>query len=256
MANPTTNYGFVLPTPTDLVTDLPADFEVALQGVDTQMKTNADAAIAKTIVDAKGDLIAGTGSDTVSRLAVGTNGQALIADSTAATGMKWDTPSSGGMTLISTTSLTGAATINITSIPSTYNNLQLVIQNYKPSTDGDYINLRVNNDSGSNRYKRLASSEMNTSYTFNSTNWETVFRNDNTVAQGLTIIDIPNYANTTTWKMATILSVNNNPTTTSTLEAFNYYLFYNQTAAISQINLFTNSVANFTSGTALLYGVK
>jgi hypothetical protein len=38
VANPTTNYGFVLPTPTDLVTDLPADFDVALQGVDTQLK--------------------------------------------------------------------------------------------------------------------------------------------------------------------------------------------------------------------------
>jgi hypothetical protein len=38
MANPTTNYGFVLPTSTDLVTDLPADFDVALQGVDTRLK--------------------------------------------------------------------------------------------------------------------------------------------------------------------------------------------------------------------------
>jgi hypothetical protein len=38
MANPTTNYGFVMPTSTDLVTDLPADFDVALQGVDTQLK--------------------------------------------------------------------------------------------------------------------------------------------------------------------------------------------------------------------------
>lgn len=38
MANPTTNYGFVLPTPSDLVTDLPADFDIALQGVDTRLK--------------------------------------------------------------------------------------------------------------------------------------------------------------------------------------------------------------------------
>jgi hypothetical protein len=38
MANPTTNYGWVLPTSTDLVTDLPADFDVALQGVDTTTK--------------------------------------------------------------------------------------------------------------------------------------------------------------------------------------------------------------------------
>lgn len=42
-----------------------------------------------TAIDAKGDLVAGTGADTFSRLAVGTNGQVLQADSTAATGLKW-----------------------------------------------------------------------------------------------------------------------------------------------------------------------
>lgn len=89
MANPTTNYGFVMPTSTDLVTDLPADFGVFGQAVDTQMLTNANAAIAKTIVDAKGDIIAATAADTVSRLAVGANDTVLTADSTAATGLKW-----------------------------------------------------------------------------------------------------------------------------------------------------------------------
>lgn len=42
-----------------------------------------------TAIDAKGDLIAGTGADTFDRLAIGTNGQVLTADSTATTGMKW-----------------------------------------------------------------------------------------------------------------------------------------------------------------------
>jgi hypothetical protein len=35
MANPTTNFGWQMPTPTDLVTSLPADFEVFGQAVDT-----------------------------------------------------------------------------------------------------------------------------------------------------------------------------------------------------------------------------
>ena len=35
MTNPTTNFGWVMPTSTDLVTDLPADFEVFGQAVDT-----------------------------------------------------------------------------------------------------------------------------------------------------------------------------------------------------------------------------
>jgi hypothetical protein len=37
MANPTTNFGWVMPTATDLVTDLPADFDVFGQGVDTSL---------------------------------------------------------------------------------------------------------------------------------------------------------------------------------------------------------------------------
>ena len=47
-----------------------------------------------TTIDAKGDLIAGTGADAYARLAVGTNGQVLTADSTAATGLKWASASS------------------------------------------------------------------------------------------------------------------------------------------------------------------
>jgi hypothetical protein len=52
----------------------------------TQLETDA---LPKTVVDAKGDLIAGTADNTVSRLAVGTNGQALIANSATATGLSW-----------------------------------------------------------------------------------------------------------------------------------------------------------------------
>jgi hypothetical protein len=47
-----------------------------------------------TEITAKGDLIAGTGSATFDNLPVGTNGQTLVADSTASTGLKWATPSS------------------------------------------------------------------------------------------------------------------------------------------------------------------
>lgn len=40
-------------------------------------------------IDAKGDLIAGTADDTYSRLAVGANGQVLMANSAQATGLEW-----------------------------------------------------------------------------------------------------------------------------------------------------------------------
>lgn len=95
MANPTTNYSFAMPTNSDLVKDLPADFEIFGQAVDTQIKTNADAAVTKATVDAKGDLIAGTADNTIARLAVGANNTILTADSSTATGLKWAAPAGG-----------------------------------------------------------------------------------------------------------------------------------------------------------------
>lgn len=58
-----------------------------------------------TAIDAKGDLIVGTGADTFDRLAVGTNGHTLVADSGEATGLRWAAPAGGGKVLqvVSTT---------------------------------------------------------------------------------------------------------------------------------------------------------
>jgi hypothetical protein len=64
----------------------------------------SDAAfIPDAIVDAKGDLIAATAADTVARLAVGANGTVLTADSTAATGVAWATPTGSAWTTWSPT---------------------------------------------------------------------------------------------------------------------------------------------------------
>lgn len=70
--------------------------------------------IATTIVDAKGDLIAATGADAVSRLAVGANTYILTADSSEATGLKWAAPASGGKVL-QVVSATTTTSTNITS---------------------------------------------------------------------------------------------------------------------------------------------
>jgi hypothetical protein len=156
MANPTTNYGFVMPTSTDLVTDLPADFGVFGQAVDTQMLTNANAAIAKTIVDAKGDIIAATAADTVSRLAVGANGTVLTADSTAATGIKWATTGASGKVLqvvqattatsvnITTTTFTDTGLSGtITPTSSTSKVLVMTMQGYKAASGGAGCNAGI-----------------------------------------------------------------------------------------------------------------
>jgi hypothetical protein len=56
---------------------------------------SVEGGIQPTLLTAKGDLISATAASTVARLAVGSNDQILVADSTASTGLKWATPASG-----------------------------------------------------------------------------------------------------------------------------------------------------------------
>ena len=85
----TTNYGWTTPNDTDLVKDGASAIRTLGSSIDTTVFNNANAAIAKTIVDAKGDIIAATAADTVARLAVGANNTVLTADSSTSTGLKW-----------------------------------------------------------------------------------------------------------------------------------------------------------------------
>ena len=119
----TTNYSWVTPDDTSLVKDGASAIRTLGSSIDTTVFNNASASIAKTIVDAKGDIIAATAADTVSRLAVGANDTVLIADSSTATGLKWGTPGGGGgMTLLSTTTLSGTST-TVSSISGSYKSL-------------------------------------------------------------------------------------------------------------------------------------
>jgi hypothetical protein len=103
-----------------------------------------------TAIDAKGDLVAGTAADTFSRLAVGTNDQVLTADSTAATGLKWSTLSSGGMTSIATyTANNTSGTWTVSSIPSTYKHIFIVGQGLQSNNASlKEIAFRFNGDTG------------------------------------------------------------------------------------------------------------
>jgi hypothetical protein len=53
-----------------------------------------------TEIDAKGDLIAGTGADAFSCLAVGSNGESLVADSSTSTGLRWQGSLAAGKNFI------------------------------------------------------------------------------------------------------------------------------------------------------------
>ena len=67
-----------------------------------------------TAIDAKGDLVVGTGADTFSKLTVGANGTILTADSAEATGLKWAAAAGGGKVL----QVVGATTTTSTTIAS------------------------------------------------------------------------------------------------------------------------------------------
>ena len=148
MATVTPNFNWPVPTSTDLVKDGATAIEALGDSIDASLVdlkggttgqvlakasgTDMDFswvaqddsnAIQNSIVDAKGDLIGATAADTPARLAVGTNGQILTADSTAATGLKWATVSSGAFTLITRQTISGALAYNFDNVfTSTYTN--------------------------------------------------------------------------------------------------------------------------------------
>jgi hypothetical protein len=84
-----------------------------------------------TAIDAKGDLVVGTGADTFSRLAVAsTAGYLLSVDSAEATGLKWAAPAAGALTKITTATLSSnTATWDIDNVFSTtYENYLVIMQ--------------------------------------------------------------------------------------------------------------------------------
>jgi len=157
-----------------------------------------------------------------------------------------------GMTLLSTTTLSGAS-VTLSSIPQTYNNLQLVIRDYLPATDTTSLIMRPNNDTGTNYVYSLTGAGLN--QTFTDTFFSINGSADNAVTQNLSVVNLLDYTNTVTFKIVLITSVAINTTTNTNVNYQNFMGISNQTAAISSIVLAPNS-GNFTSGTALLYGVK
>jgi hypothetical protein len=80
------------------------------QSAVTSLVTDLAAKIAKSLVTAKGSIIAATGSSTPAELAVGANGKVLTADSSQATGLKWGSP---GMVLVGTSSPSSSSGFSI-----------------------------------------------------------------------------------------------------------------------------------------------
>jgi len=248
----TTNYSWVTPDDTSLVKDGASAIRTLGSSVDTTVFANANAAINKAIVDAKGDLIAATAADTVARLAVGANNTVLIADSAEATGMKWALPSSGGMTLISTTTLSGA-TVTLSSIPSGYNSLLLVISGVTNATANGTFRCAPNGTTTitSQIYpagngtqvtqQRNVYMQISSGFTMTNSNTNNAF-----------CLQIFNYASASAHKSFSITG--GYSTTTDLYGTFTNGIISTNSEITSLV--FSNSGGNLSTGTVLLYGVK
>jgi len=145
MANPTTNYGFVLPTSSDLVTDLPADFDVALQGVDTRLKALQPGTTL-------GDLAYSSATaNTNTRLAIGSTGNVLTVSGGVPT---WATPATpaSGMTLISSSTFSSVSSVSLPNdtFSSTYDNYYLTVNFTSGSASGDsFVRFRTSGSDNS-----------------------------------------------------------------------------------------------------------
>ena len=246
MANPTTNYGWPMPTSTDLVTDLPADFALFGQPVDTSLKAlNPETTL--------GDIAyRSSTSNTNTRLGIGTSGQVLAVSGGGVPA--WATVSSGAVTLISTVTLTTtASTISFTSIPATYTHLRLTWQGDMAGVYGNLF-LRFNADTAGNYDYQVSSGSAATASAGQT--FAAVY-----IAIGLIgsvtgggSIMIPNYKATTLNKVAISQGFTKYGTASGNMFITNNGGTWRNSSAITQLD-FTSDSGDFQNGTVFtLYG--
>jgi hypothetical protein len=244
----TTNYGWTTPDDTALVKDGASAIRSLGTSVDTTTK-NLNPSTTLGDIEYRSST-----ANTNTRLAIGTTGQVL---NVSAGGVPaWASVASGSMTLLSTTTLSGAST-TISAISGSYNHLQAVIYG-KTSAASCVMQVQPNADSGS-LYTRLTieglagspqqyssandtSIEIPYNYGINASN-----------ADNVAILNIYNYSSTSMFK---VFDTNGYAIqSTSTKYIYTMYGTYQSNTAITSLKL-TAAGTTFSGGTVLLYGVK
>ena len=255
----TTNYGWTTPADTDLVKDGASAIRTLGTAIDTTVFNNASAGIAKTIVDAKGDLIVATAADTVARLASSaSNGDLLTVDTSTASGLKWAAPAAaGGMTLITTTTFNDTASTYTYSSLGSYKHLLIVaqgLQNGVASLDG--VGLQYNSDTTTSYNSAGFGYNAGSTDSFNqySTNIQLFRRNVVSSAQTTN-----NLGEGSAWIFDYTGSGYKSTYSQSYSESNRTYFLnstWNNTAAITSLTIFTTGGNNFKAGILKLYGVS
>lgn len=230
MSNPTTPFSWQMPTATDLVTDLPADFEVFGQAVATSMA----------------DLLGGT------------TGQILAKNSNTDMDFVWSAPTSGSMTAIASGNIpTGTSTLSLTSISGAYTHLQLHVIAWNGSGNNTLI-ARLNGDTGSNytfsnsgfTTGSARASGLGSQTSFNLCSGDSAVSGNN---KNITVIDVPFYTNATTGKVFQSSTGFLDAGSARAVTFVNGY-YSGTNAAVTQIDFIYGS--NWSGGSYVLYGVK
>ena len=211
--------------------------------------------IQPTIFDAKADLLTATAADTPARLAVGTNGHVLTADSAEATGLKWAAPSSGSMTQLATGSFSGT-NLQLTGISTAYKDLRLVIQDWYMATDNNlFIQLNnVTTGSYQNIFFRTGTTTVTTDLA-NSSGYIGVAEQDASDGTSFAMLTIFDYANTNTSKLCQGIGYSFTGAGAHSV-GYSMTAMTSGTAAVTEIDIFGSGSPTLTQGTYFLYGVK
>jgi hypothetical protein len=159
--------------------------------------------------------------------------------------------SSASYTQISSTNIAGAGT-SISSIAGTYNKLVLVVQDWYPSTSGENLRIRFNGDATAGAYGQAGVSN-GTAYSNAQTyfwgSYQGAINSDN---NNFMVLEIENYSNTNSHKVATYAHYYLSGTTQMIDEGA---MRWKNTSAITSID-FASTSGNLGQGTAILWGVK
>jgi hypothetical protein len=221
----TTNFGWTTPADTDLVKDGAAAIRTLGSNIDT------------SLVDLKG----------------GTSGQYLTKNSNTDLDYAWVNLSAGGMTLLSTTTLSGAST-TISGISQDYTDLQIIVDGVTNATANGNLYMKINGNNNSfylvglsasppNVLDNLTQQYLNGSYSAYS----------RTSANNAWQVRINNYVQATNYKPISVYGqfLDSGGSDAPIVMGGSV----NANAAITSI-LFLNTGGNFSTGTVKIYGVK
>lgn len=225
----TTNFGWTTPADTDLVKDGAAAIRTLAGNIDT------------SLVDLKG----------------GTTGQFLSKNSNTDLDFVFATPSAGGMTLISTTTLSGAS-VTLSSIPQTYKNLYIVIQGYTGNTSNNLCRILPNNVN--NLTSAIYTRGFPTGNTTHETSLGALYPHYNqsilrTDANNISTVEIKNYTSSTSYKtFSTEAGIIGTDSNFYTFQGAG--VFASNTAITSLVLDYGGTGVTFAGGTVLFYGVN